>query len=112
MQMRRDFGVPIMNSDHTQGSRPGDHPREPPVDWDRLKKIQDELPPWRVPGGAVLAVFLLGFCGLCFLLAFEAALDPEETIEPARFFVIVAVALGALAGWVAVMLVLRPPPRA
>jgi hypothetical protein len=84
--------------------------RQPPVDWNQLKKIQDENPPPRVAGGAVVAVVLLGLSGICFFLAIYLALDPEEMIEPARYFIFAVAAFGLLAGWAGVMFMLHEPP--
>jgi hypothetical protein len=100
-----------MSSEPTHDNPGGAVPPEPPVGWDKLKKIQDEHPPPRLPGGAVLAVLLLGLCVLCFFLAFESVFDPEETVEPARYFAIAVVALGVLAGWAGMMFIFRSPPR-
>ena len=72
--------------------------RKPPVDWNRLKQIQDENQPPRMPFGSVLGVLLLGLSAIAFLLAFYLALDPTERIEPAKYFFFAAVAFGFLAG--------------
>jgi peptidoglycan/LPS O-acetylase OafA/YrhL len=85
--------------------------RQPPVEWDQLKRIQDENPTPRVAGGVVLAIFLFGLSVFCFFLGFYFALDPEENIEPGKYFFVVAVALALLAGWAGFMFVLRPPAR-
>jgi hypothetical protein len=72
--------------------------RKPPVDWDRLKRIQDENQQPRVPIASVLGVLLLGLSAIAFFLAFYLALDPTERIEPAKYFFYTALALGFLAG--------------
>jgi len=90
----------------TRSEDPGG--RQPPVEWNQLKQIQDEHPVPRVAGGVVLAVFLFGLSAFCFFLGFYFAVDPEENIEPGKYFFIVAVALAMLAGWAGFMFVLRP----
>jgi len=72
--------------------------RKPPVDWNRLKQIQDENQPPRMPFGSVLGVLLLGLSAIAFLLAFYLALDPTERIEPAKYFFYTAVPFGFLVG--------------
>jgi len=80
------------------------------VDWDLLKKVQNENPPPRITGDALVAVLLLGLSGICFFLAIDQAMDPKETIEPARYLIFAVAALGLLAGWAGVMFMLHEPP--
>jgi hypothetical protein len=72
--------------------------RKPPVDWNRLKQIQDENQQPRMPIAAVLGVLLLGLSVIAFFLAFYLALDPTERVEPAKYFFFTAVPFGFLVG--------------
>jgi hypothetical protein len=84
--------------------------RKPPVDWNRLKQIQDENQQPRVPIASVLGVLLLGLSAISFFLAFYLALDPAERIEPARDNFFTAVTFGFLAGSAGVLFMAGDSP--
>jgi hypothetical protein len=73
-----------------------------PVEWNRLKQIQDENQNPKLKARPLVGFIFLGLAALTFLIAIAATLDPREHIEPSRYFfaTLLSIAiLSALAGW-------------
>jgi hypothetical protein len=102
---RRPLDSSAMNRTETQER--ANESRELPVDWDRLKQIQDEHPTPKVSGVLVVGIGLLGLSVFSFFLAFYLALDPTEWIEPAQYIFLTTVGLGMLTGGAGLLFVLR-----
>jgi hypothetical protein len=73
-----------------------------PVEWNRLKQVQDESQNPKLKARPILGLLFLLIAAVSFIIAILAALDPREHIEPARYFFITLLSIAILstfAGW-------------
>lgn len=75
-----------------------EHP-QPPVPWEELKRLQDESAPRRLGCRHLAGLLLLGLSCMALLVAGVAALEPSESVEPARYLFYTLLILAFLSGW-------------